>query len=309
MDQLKLLKAARSRAKASITRLLTASQEPRAGSPWEQDEITVSLDRLNTVWKEFETLSDKMPLFDEEEGYVDPAIDNERYEDKYLQTNTLFHSLKRACEQAKESEGESNNGRQSGNLDKASSISSGLGNENLVRFLQQKQELNERLAEQQTTFLRANSTANVMQNELPKIHIKSFTGDYKEWPAFKNIFESTIHSKQHLTAIQKFHYLKTYITGEATDLIRHMPITDAAYESAWNCLIERYNRPRHIVNTLLDTFVNLPSTSRADVSILRKVTDGATEIVRGLDAAGQTNRDCWVIHFILAKIDAETRRK
>ncbi|XP_041564894.1 uncharacterized protein LOC121467521 [Drosophila elegans] len=148
-----------------------------------------------------------------------------------------------------------------------------------------------------------------MQNELPKIHIKSFSGDYKEWPAFKNIFESTIHSRQLLTEIQKFYYLKTYITGEAADLIRHMPITDATYESAWNCLIERYNRPRHIVNTLLDTFVNLPSTSRADVSILRKVTDGDTEIVRGLDAAGQTNSDYWVIHFILAKIDAETRRK
>jgi len=49
----------------------------------------------------------------------------------------------------------------------------------------------------------------------------------------------------------------------------------------------------HIVNTLLETFVNLPSTARADVTVLRKVTDGATEIVRGLDAAGQTNRDCW----------------
>ncbi|XP_044251339.1 uncharacterized protein [Drosophila takahashii] len=148
-----------------------------------------------------------------------------------------------------------------------------------------------------------------MHNELPKIHIKVFSGDYKEWPALKNIFESTIHSKQHLTAIQKFLYLKTYITGEAADLIRHMPITDAAYEAAWSCLTERYNRPRHIVNTLLETFVNLLSTSRADVAVLRKVTDGATEIVRGLDAAGQTNRDCWIIHFILAKIDAETRRK
>jgi len=28
----------------------------------------------------------------------------------------------------------------------------------------------------------------------------------------------------------------------------------------------------------------------------------------GLDAAGQSNRDCWIIHFVLAKIDAETRR-
>ncbi|XP_041564650.1 uncharacterized protein LOC121467327 [Drosophila elegans] len=150
-----------------------------------------------------------------------------------------------------------------------------------------------------------------MQNELPKIHIKSFTGDYKEWPAFKNIFESTTYSKQHLTAIQKFHYLngRNYITGEAAELIRHMSIADAAYESAWNCMIKRYNRLRHIVNSLLDTFVNLPSTSRADVSILPKVTVGATEIVRGLDAAGQISRDCWVIHFILAKIHTETRRK
>jgi len=32
-----------------------------------------------------------------------------------------------------------------------------------------------------------------------------------------SIFEITIHSKQNLTAIQKLHYLKTDITGEAAD--------------------------------------------------------------------------------------------
>jgi len=101
-------------------------------------------------------------------------------------------------------------------------MASGVGNENLVRFLGQQQQLNERLAEQQATILWANSAANVMHNELPKIHIKLFTIDYKEWPAFKNIFESTIHSKEHLIAIQKLHYLKTCITGEAADLIRHI---------------------------------------------------------------------------------------
>jgi len=34
------------------------------------------------VRKEFESISDQMAIFDKEEGYVDPAIDNERYEDK-----------------------------------------------------------------------------------------------------------------------------------------------------------------------------------------------------------------------------------
>jgi len=215
MDQFKILKAARSRAKASITRLLTASQDPRARSKWELDELRVSLERLNIVWKEFESISDQMVPFDEEEGYVDPAIGNERYEEKYLQASTLFRNLIRTSEESQENEREGNNFRQAGNPDEAASMTSGVGNENLVRFLEQQQQLNERLAEQQATFLRANSAANVMHNELPKIHIKLFTGDYKEWPSLKNIFESTIHSKQHLTAIQKLHYLKTYITGEA----------------------------------------------------------------------------------------------
>jgi len=144
-------------------------------------------------------------LFDEEEGYVDPAIDNERYEDKYLQASTLFRNLIRTCEESQENEREGNTFRQPGNPEEAAPLSSGVGNENLVCFLEQQQQLNERLAEQQATLLRANSAANVMHNELPKIHIK---------PAFKNIFESTIHSKEHLTAIQKLHYLKTYITGQ-----------------------------------------------------------------------------------------------
>jgi len=52
-------------------------------------------------------------------------------------------------------------------------MASGVGNENLVRFLEQQQHLNERLAEQQATLLRANSAANVMHNELPKIHSHS----------------------------------------------------------------------------------------------------------------------------------------
>jgi len=88
-----------------------------------------------------------------------------------------------------------------------------------------------------------------------------------------------------------------------------MPITEAAYETDWTWLIDRYYRPRHIVDTLLETFVILPSTARADVSVLRKVADGETKIVRGFYAAGQTNTDCWIIHFILAKIDEFQHRK
>jgi len=75
-------------------------------------------------------------------------------------------------------------------------------------------------------------------------------------------------------------------------LVRHLAITDTAYNTAWERLKERYNRPRHFVNSFLEQFVSLPTTTKMDATVLRNVSDGANEIVRGLDAVNQTGRDC-----------------
>ncbi|XP_046868497.1 uncharacterized protein LOC124461129 [Drosophila willistoni] len=55
--------------------------------------------------------------------------------------------------------------------------------------------------------------------------------------------------------------------------------------------------------------MGLPTTNKIDVSILRKVSDGTNEIVRGLDAINQTGRDCWIQYLVLEKLDADTRRR
>ncbi|XP_044574060.1 uncharacterized protein LOC123258253 [Drosophila ananassae] len=130
-----------------------------------------------------------------------------------------------------------------------------------------------------------------------------------EWPAFKDIYESTIHNKANLTNTHKFHHLKSLLIDEAANLVRHLAIADSAYNTAWERLNERYNRPRHIVNSLLEQFMKLPTTTRSDTTTLRKVSDGANEIVRGLDAIEETGRDCWIIYLTLEKLDADTRRR
>ncbi|XP_070853475.1 uncharacterized protein [Drosophila suzukii] len=113
----------------------------------------------------------------------------------------------------------------------------------------------------------------------------------------------------HLSNTQKFHHLKTLLVDEAANSIRHLAITDTAYNTAWERLKERYNRPRHIVNSFLEQFMSLPTTTKIDATVLRKVSDGANEIVRGLDAVNQTGRDCWIIYLALEKLDADTRRR
>jgi len=42
---------------------------------------------------------------------------------------------------------------------------------------------------------------------------------------------------------------------------------------------------------------------------LPKLTNGSNEIIRGQDAPGETSRDCWVIYFVLAKNETDSRRK
>ncbi|XP_044573411.1 uncharacterized protein LOC123257655 [Drosophila ananassae] len=106
-------------------------------------------------------------------------------------------------------------------------------------------------------------------------------------------------------------YLRAHalLSAMAANLVRHLAITDSAYNTAWERLNERYNRPRHIVNSLLEQFMKLPTTTRSDTATLRKVSDGANEIVRGLDAIEETGRDCGIIYLTLEKLDADTRRR
>jgi len=179
-------------------------------------------------------------------------------------------------------------------------------------LLQEQSEIFQRLSDNGTPSLATQTPAAVSltENPWPKIHIKPFGGDYKEGPALKDIYEGTVQNKTHMFPyIRKFHYLKSFIVGEAANLLSHMSITESAYDSAWERLNERYDPPRHIVNCLLDTFKGLAAAPNGELSILRKLTDGAHEIIRGLNAVGENSRDYWVIHFVQAKIDPDSRRK
>ncbi|KAM8719460.1 hypothetical protein ACLKA7_012076 [Drosophila subpalustris] len=295
MEQLKEMVQARGRLKASLTRLCQFVAHPPAGC-----DVETMLSRLNAAWIEFERIGDSMCRHDSVEEYVDPAADNEAYERKYLQTHAQLSALRRA---------HSAENTASAGL-KLAEQNAFAHDDAISRLVQQQQDFFVRFPlNSAITNTHAAAAAPMRDVELPKLQIKAFGGDYKEWPAFKDLFETTIHNKQHLEKTRKFHYLKSFLTNEAASLISHLPITDAAYDTAWERLIERYNRPRHVVNSLLEAFMELPTTKISNVSVLRKVTDGANEIVRGLDAIGQTGRDCWIAYLLLAKLDPESRRK
>ncbi|GFR07835.1 uncharacterized protein TNCT_366971 [Trichonephila clavata] len=65
-----------------------------------------------------------------------------------------------------------------------------------------------------------NDNSNVFENvsnvkssnfKLPKINIECFSGDYKDWLSFKDLYVSLVHDNMCLSNIQKFQYLKRFI--------------------------------------------------------------------------------------------------
>ncbi|XP_058827829.1 uncharacterized protein LOC131687754 [Topomyia yanbarensis] len=76
--------------------------------------------------------------------------------------------------------------------------------------------------------------------KLPTITLPEFNGDFKEWLAFHDTFLALIHLNQDVPEIQKFHYLKSAVTGEAAQIIESFAISATNYSLAWQALVGRY---------------------------------------------------------------------
>ncbi|XP_011860315.1 PREDICTED: uncharacterized protein LOC105557632 [Vollenhovia emeryi] len=68
---------------------------------------------------------------------------------------------------------------------------------------------------------------------LPRIELPTFAGAYADWHAFYDMFNSIIHSNRDLSATQKFHYLRSSLKGEASEVVSSLEISGNNYADAW----------------------------------------------------------------------------
>jgi len=61
--------------------------------------------------------------------------------------------------------------------------------------------------------------------KLPSVPAPTFDGSLQNWPAFIDSFNAMFHDNPNIAPVQKFHYMKTCLTGPATDIIRNIPTT------------------------------------------------------------------------------------
>ncbi|XP_049871395.1 uncharacterized protein LOC126378075 isoform X2 [Pectinophora gossypiella] len=146
---------------------------------------------------------------------------------------------------------------------------------------------------------------------LPVIQISNFDGTYFKWLEFRDTFESLIHNNTRIKPINKFHYLCSYLQGEAARVISNLEVSDKNYSEAWDLLCERYNNKRQLTTNHLNSLFKIDPISRESDKSLRFLVDHVTKNLRALNNLGQPT-DQWdtlIIHIMSSKLDNITSLK
>lgn len=146
--------------------------------------------------------------------------------------------------------------------------------------------------------------------KLPRISIPHFSGFYTEWTTFEDLFLSLIDKNKHLDDVQKMHYLKSLLKGEAEQLVRHIPITAANYKECWTQLSSRYKNKRFLSNALLKRLMSQSNVTESSTAI-KVLLDTTVECLNGLKNLGVDTGtwDIIVIYIISSKLDSESRKQ
>ena len=147
--------------------------------------------------------------------------------------------------------------------------------------------------------------------KLPQIQVAKFDGSCFCWLEFRDTFLSLVHNNDRIAPIHKFHYLISYLTGDAARIIANLEVSSANYACAWNLLCDRYNNTRQLVTHHINSLLYIkPITSESDKS-LRFLVDHINKNLRALTSLGigSSDWDILLIHIMSPKLDSSTKAK
>ncbi|XP_055589653.1 uncharacterized protein LOC129741866 [Uranotaenia lowii] len=145
---------------------------------------------------------------------------------------------------------------------------------------------------------------------LPQIRLQTFDGNIDQWLSFRDLFLSLIHSKVDLPDVEKFHYLKGCLAGEARALIDPLALTRANYNIAWETLMTRYNDSKVLKRRQVGNLFKLPKVTKESSSEIQVLLEGFERVVQTLDqlVKPEDYKDLLLLEVLCSRLDPVTRR-
>lgn len=154
-------------------------------------------------------------------------------------------------------------------------------------------------------------SSDIKSVKLPTISIPTFDGSYEHWLEFRDTFQSLIHNSEHITSIQKFHYLKSSLKGSAALVIDSLEFSAANYTVAWELLLTRYDNSRLLVHNHVKSLFTIQALTKEAPDFLRHLVDTILKNLRALKLLGEPvdSWDTLIIYIVVTKLDKITERE
>ncbi|KYN50120.1 hypothetical protein ALC62_00148 [Cyphomyrmex costatus] len=112
-----------------------------------------------------------------------------------------------------------------------------------------------------------------------------------------------------ITNVEKMHYLKTCLTGDAARLVTNLKVDENTFSIAWKTLISRYENKRVLISAQLDRLFRLKPMKTKSAQELNTIIATVTESLGALEAldCSTSSWDPLVIYLIARLLDAYTR--
>jgi hypothetical protein len=155
----------------------------------------------------------------------------------------------------------------------------------------------------------ASSSSNCCLKLLP-IKLLSFNGEYEYWITFSDMFKTIVHCNEQLSDIQKYHYLKSALTGEAERLISNIQMTTSNYPIVWKLLVDGYENKRLIAGSHIKQLLELKQIHKESARELAELVNSLSNNVNALVALEIEGflSDVIISQIVTQKLDCATRK-
>ncbi|XP_043464500.1 uncharacterized protein LOC122499958 [Leptopilina heterotoma] len=144
---------------------------------------------------------------------------------------------------------------------------------------------------------------------LPKISLNTFSGEYTEWQAYSDLFSSLVGKNPDLTNVEKMHYLRSTLQGDASQLIASLPNSGPSFPTAWDTLVDRFENKRMLINSHLNKLLSPPVINVKSGKGLQAHLNTTNEAASALRTLGVPidHWDIILVHLLVRNLDLASR--
>lgn len=146
---------------------------------------------------------------------------------------------------------------------------------------------------------------------LPQINLPEFDGNFQNWLPFHDTYVALIDSSTELTDIQKFHYLRASLKGDALKLIDSYSMSEANYRVAWEVLVERFSNNYLLKKRHLNALFEYPRMKKESAAGLHELIDCFERNTKILDQLGEKTNSwgAMLVHLMVSKLDEVIQKR